>query len=141
MNDPQQQRERMVQRQVAARGVRDHYTLEAMRQEFQPQEHGAPWGRPWGTTWLRLQGEVPESWGGGPDTTVEVVVDLGFTTEAPGFQCEGIAWRSDGSIIKAISPRNQYIPLKLLGSGMAVDFYVEAAANPDMAQGWTFAAR
>ena len=114
--------------------------LEAMRQQFQPQEHGAPWGRPWGTTWLRLQGEVPESWAGGPDTTLEVVVDLGFTTEAPGFQCEGIAWRSDGSIIKAISPRNQYIPLKLLGSGMAVDFYVEAAANPDMAQGWTFAA-
>ena len=114
--------------------------LEAMRQEFQPQEHGAAWGRPWGTTWLRLQGEVPESWGGGPDTTVEVVVDLGFTTEAPGFQCEGIAWRPDGTIIKAISPRNQYIPLKLLGSGMAVDFYVEAAANPDMAQGWTFAA-
>nr|WP_217509244.1 glycoside hydrolase family 38 C-terminal domain-containing protein [Pseudarthrobacter sp. C4D7] len=114
--------------------------LEAMRQDYQPQEHGAPWGRPWGTTWLRLQGEVPEAWGGGPDTTVEVVVDLGFTTEAPGFQCEGIAWRSDGSIIKAISPRNQYIPLKLLGGGMAVDFYVEAAANPDMAQGWTFAA-
>lgn len=114
--------------------------LEAMRQDFQPQEHGASWGRPWGTTWLRLQGEVPESWGGSPDTAVEVVVDLGFTTEAPGFQCEGIAWRSDGSIIKAISPRNQYIPLKLLGSGMAVDFYVEAAANPDMAQGWTFAA-
>jgi alpha-mannosidase len=111
-----------------------------MRQEFQPQEHGAAWGRPWGTTWLRLQGEVPESWGGGPDTTVEVVVDLGFTTEAPGFQCEGIAWRPDGTIIKAISPRNQYIPLKLLGGGMAVDFYVEAAANPDMAQGWTFAA-
>ncbi|MFF2347955.1 alpha-mannosidase [Pseudarthrobacter sp. NPDC058119] len=114
--------------------------LEAMRQDFQPQEHGAPWGRPWGTTWLRLQGEVPESWGGSPDTAVEVLVDLGFTTEAPGFQCEGIAWRADGSIIKAISPRNQYIPLKLLGSGMAVDFYVEAAANPDMAQGWTFAA-
>lgn len=114
--------------------------LEAMRQEFQPQEHGAAWGRPWGTTWLRLQGEVPESWGGGLDTTVEVVVDLGFTTEAPGFQCEGIAWRPDGTIIKAISPRNQYIPLKLLGGGMAVDFYVEAAANPDMAQGWTFAA-
>ncbi len=58
----------------------------------------------------------------------------------PGFQCEGIAWRPDGTIIKAISPRNQYIPLKLLGSGMAVDFYVEAAANPDLSQGWTFAA-
>ncbi|MGX5715040.1 alpha-mannosidase [Arthrobacter sp. MAHUQ-56] len=114
--------------------------LEAMRQEFQPQEHGAAWGKPWGTKWLRLQGEVPESWGSGPDTTIEVVVDLGFTIEAPGFQCEGIAWRPDGTIIKAISPRNQYIPVKLLGGGMAVDFYVEAAANPDMAQGWTFAA-
>ncbi|RKO25971.1 alpha-mannosidase [Pseudarthrobacter phenanthrenivorans] len=113
--------------------------LEAMRQDFQPQEHGAPWGRPWGTKWLRLQGEVPEGWGTEPDTTVEVIVDLGFTVEIPGFQCEGIAWRPDGSIIKAVSPRNQYIPLKLLGGGMATDFYVEAAANPDVAQGWTFA--
>lgn len=114
--------------------------LEAMRQDFQPQEHGAPWGKPWGTKWLRLQGEVPESWGTEPDTTIEVLVDLGFTVEIPGFQCEGMAWRPDGTIIKAVSPRNQYIPLKLLGGGMAVDFYVEAAANPDVAQGWTFAA-
>ncbi|UZX01999.1 alpha-mannosidase [Arthrobacter sp. CDRTa11] len=114
--------------------------MEALRQDFLPQEHGAAWGKPWGTKWLRLQGDVPESWGTEPDTAVEMVVDLGFTTEIPGFQCEGIAWRPDGTIIKAISPRNQYIPLKLLGSGMAVDFYVEAAANPDVAQGWTFAA-
>lgn len=113
---------------------------EALRQDFVPQEHGAAWGHPWGTKWLRLQGEVPDSWGTVPDTEVEMVVDLGFTTEIPGFQCEGTAWRPDGSIIKAISPRNQYIPLKLLGSGMAVDFYVEAAANPDVAQGWSFAA-
>jgi alpha-mannosidase len=114
--------------------------MEALRHDFLPQEHGAAWGQPWGTKWLRLQGDVPEAWGTGADTAVEIVVDLGFINEAPGFQCEGIAWRPDGTIIKAISPRNQYIPLKLLGSGMAVDFYVEAAANPDMAQGWTFAA-
>jgi len=113
--------------------------MEALRHEFAPQEPGAPWGKPWGTKWLRLQGDVPEGWGTDPETTVEILVDLGFTTEIPGFQCEGIAWRPDGTIIKAISPRNQYIPLKLLGSGMAVDFYVEAAANPDVAQGWTFA--
>jgi alpha-mannosidase len=113
--------------------------LEALRQEFVPQEHGAAWGRPWSTKWLRLQGEVPDAWGTAADTEVEIVVDLGFTTEIPGFQCEGIAWRPDGSIIKAISPRNQHIPLKLLGSGLAVDFYVEAAANPDVAQGWSFA--
>ncbi len=111
----------------------------ALQQEFRPQEPGAAWGRPWSTKWLRLQGEVPLDWGTQPGTAVEIVVDLGFTQEAPGFQCEGIAWRPDGSIIKAISPRNQYIPLKLLGSGLAIDFYVEAAANPDVAQGWTFA--
>ncbi|MEE2569834.1 glycoside hydrolase family 38 C-terminal domain-containing protein [Pseudarthrobacter sp. J64] len=113
---------------------------EALRQEFLPQDHGAAWGKPWSTTWLRLQGEVPPDWGTEPGTAVEIVVDLGFTRETPGFQCEGIAWRPDGSIIKAISPLNQYVPLKLLGSGLAIDFYVEAAANPDVAQGWTFAA-
>ncbi len=114
--------------------------LEALRQEFTAQEHGAPWGRPWSTKWLRLRGEVPDAWGTAAGTSVEVLVDLGFRGELPGFQCEGIAWRSDGTIIKAISPRNQYIPLKLLGTGMAVDFYVEAAANPDLSQDWTFAA-
>ena len=114
--------------------------LEALRQEFTPQEHGAAWGRPWSTKWLRLRGEVPDAWGTAAGTSVEVLVDLGFSGDLPGFQCEGIAWRSDGTIIKAISPRNQYIPLKLLGSGMAVDFYVEAAANPDLSQNWTFAA-
>ncbi|WP_426998341.1 alpha-mannosidase [Pseudarthrobacter sp. N5] len=114
--------------------------LEALRHDFTPLDHGAAWGRPWSTKWLRLQGEVPDSWGTTADTAVEILVDLGFTGEGPGFQCEGIAWRADGTIIKAISPRNQHVPLKLLGSGMAVDFYVEAAANPDMAQGWTFAA-
>ncbi|MGO4228787.1 alpha-mannosidase [Arthrobacter sp. YAF34] len=114
--------------------------LEALRHEFTPQEHGAAWGRPWSTKWLRLQGEVPEAWGTADGMSVEVLVDLGFSGDLPGFQCEGIAWRSDGTIIKAISPRNQYIPLKLLGGGMAVDFYVEAAANPDLSQNWTFAA-
>lgn len=114
--------------------------MEALRHEFTAQEHGAVWGRPWSTKWLRLQGEVPESWGTAVDTAVEILVDLGFSNTAPGFQCEGTAWRPDGSIIKAISPRNQYIPLKLLGGGMAVDFYVEAAANPDLAQDWSFAA-
>ena len=74
-------------------------------------------------------------------TSVEILVDLGFSADLPGFQCEGLAWRSDGTIVKAISPRNQYVPLKLLGSGDGrLDFYVEAAANPDVAQGFTFAA-
>jgi alpha-mannosidase len=71
---------------------------------------------------------------------VEVVVDLGFTIgDSRLSSARASPGAPDGTIIKAISPRNQYIPLKLLGSGMAVDFYVEAAANPDVAQGWTFA--
>ncbi|MBT2515165.1 glycoside hydrolase family 38 C-terminal domain-containing protein [Arthrobacter sp. ISL-30] len=113
---------------------------EALLQTFVPQRQGAPWGSPWSTKWLRLQGEVPEGWGAGVGRSVEILVDLGFTTEIPGFQCEGIAWRPDGTIIKAISPRNHHVPLKMLGSGVSVDFYVEAAANPDIAQGWLFAA-
>ncbi|MFK0004101.1 alpha-mannosidase [Paenarthrobacter sp. NPDC090522] len=112
---------------------------EAMRQLFTPQEAGAAWGKAWSTKWLRLQGEVPEGWGASEDTTVEIIVDLGFNSDVPGFQCEGTAWRAEGSIIKAISPRNYHVPLKLLGGGLSVDFYVEAAANPDVAQGWSFA--
>jgi len=113
---------------------------EAIHQDYTPLDHGSAWGRAWSTKWIRLQGEVPDDWGAAEGTTVEVVVDLGFSDDAPGFQCEGIAWRPDGTIIKAISPRNQHVPLKLLGGGMSVDFYVEAAANPDVSQGWTFAA-
>ncbi|WP_120521205.1 alpha-mannosidase [Arthrobacter celericrescens] len=113
---------------------------EAIHQDYAPLDHGSAWGRAWSTKWIRLQGEVPDDWGSAEGTTVEVVVDLGFSNDAPGFQCEGIAWRPDGTIIKAISPRNQHVPLKLLGGGMSVDFYVEAAANPDLSQGWTFAA-
>jgi alpha-mannosidase len=112
---------------------------EAIRQLFTPQEPGAPWGKPWSTKWLRLQGEVPEGWGSAEGTAVEIIVDLGFNSDVPGFQCEGTAWRADASIIKAISPRNYHVPLKLLGGGLSVDFYVEAAANPDVAQGWSFA--
>ncbi|WP_431230221.1 alpha-mannosidase [Paenarthrobacter nicotinovorans] len=112
---------------------------EAMRQLFTPQEPGAPWGKAWSTKWLRLQGEVPPDWGMSDATAVEIIVDLGFNSDVPGFQCEGTAWRADGSIIKAISPRNYHVPLKLLGGGQSVDFYVEAAANPDVAQGWSFA--
>ncbi|QSZ47957.1 glycoside hydrolase family 38 C-terminal domain-containing protein [Arthrobacter sp. D5-1] len=112
---------------------------EAVRQLFTPQEHGAPWGKAWSTKWLHLQGEVPQDWGMTESTSVEIIVDLGFNSDVPGFQCEGTAWRADGSIIKAISPRNYHVPVKLLGGGHSVDFYVEAAANPDVAQGWSFA--
>ena len=76
---------------------------------------------------------VPPSWlsaGRLPDgTSVELVVDLGFAA-GPGFQAEGLAYRADGTIIKAVSPLNHYVPLD---PEAPVDLYVEAAANPDVA--------
>ncbi|MEA5454164.1 glycoside hydrolase family 38 C-terminal domain-containing protein [Sinomonas sp. JGH33] len=110
---------------------------EALAQEYARASEGEAWGPAWGTTWLRLSGEVPEGWGE-DGFAVEAVIDLGFTGQLPGFQCEGQAWTADGIPLKAVNPRNRYIPLGALGGGPAVVFYVEAAANPDMTQGWQF---
>jgi alpha-mannosidase len=111
---------------------------EAAGQAFSPSAPGEPWGPTWGTMWLRLSGEVPEGWGE-PGFAVEAVVDLGFSSQVPGFQCEGLAWSRDGKPIKAINPRNRYVPIADLGGGRNVLFFVEAAANPDLAQNWEFA--
>ena len=73
-------------------------SLEALRHEFAPAGTRGRVGRPWSTKWLRLQGQVPDAWGTAADTSVEIIVDLGFTSDLPGFQCEGIAWRPDGTI-------------------------------------------
>ncbi|BCT75031.1 putative glycosyl hydrolase [Sinomonas cyclohexanicum] len=110
---------------------------DALAQDFGPTAPGEEWGPAWGTMWLHLAGRVPAGWGGA-GTDLEVLVDLGYTDEQPGFQCEGLAWLADGRIVKALNPRNQYVPLSQLGGGPSIDFYVEAAANPDLAQGWMF---
>ncbi|WP_427016518.1 alpha-mannosidase [Pseudarthrobacter sp. P1] len=112
---------------------------EAVAQEFTPAAAGDPWGAPWSTTWLHITGALPGEYdaGAGP---LEVLVELGFTAEAPGFQCEGLAWRLDGTIAKAVSPRTRHVPVDLLGTvDGRLDFYVEAAGNPDVAQGFSFA--
>ncbi|MGN6403897.1 MAG: alpha-mannosidase, partial [Sinomonas sp.] len=111
---------------------------EATAQTFSPSAPGEFWGPTWGTMWLRLSAEVPEGWGE-QGFAVEAVVDLGFSPQVPGFQCEGLAWSRDGHPIKAINPRNRYIPVADLGGGPDVLFFVEAAANPDLAQHWEFA--
>lgn len=92
------------------------------------------WGPPWSTTWFRLSGTVPEGWAG---RTVEVLCDLGFTPAQPGFQAEGLAYRADGAVVKAVSPRSSHVPWS--ADDREVELYVEGAANPDVAGGWTFA--
>ncbi|MBW4040856.1 MAG: alpha-mannosidase [Acidobacteria bacterium] len=96
----------------------------ATRQEFAPFAIGEAWGRPWDTVWFEVTGEVPSDW---DPADTELLVDLGFTDELPGFQAEATAYRPDGTIVKAIEPRNTWVPLETAG---AFTRYLEAAANP-----------
>ena len=110
---------------------------EAVDRPYEPTPDGWTWGRAWSSTWFRLSGRLPDGWS--PEHT-EIVCDLGFTAERPGFQVEGLAYRPDGSILKAVSPRSHHLPL---GTGTDTDardltLYVEAAANPDIGGEWTF---
>ena len=101
---------------------------EAVGQAYEPFEVGTAWGRGWSTLWLHVTGAVPVDWAG---EHYEVVVDLGFRTQLDGSQAEGLAYRPDGTIIKAIEPFNRYLPVE----GSAIDFYLECAANPEVAVG------
>ncbi|GAA5092399.1 glycoside hydrolase family 38 C-terminal domain-containing protein [Microbacterium yannicii] len=113
---------------------------EAVDHEYEATPAGWTWGRAWSSTWFRISGRLPEGWS--PQHT-EIVCDLGFTADRPGFQVEGLAYRPDGSIVKAVSPRSHHLPLDAAVIGADADeltLYIEAAANPDLAGEWTFAA-
>lgn len=95
------------------------------------------WGTIWGTTWFEVRGRIyRESVKG---RAVELVVDLGWKRHrGPGFQAEGLCYRPDGSVIKAVNPDNCWIPL-IDANGVAnvelddagrFTVYVEAASNP-----------
>ncbi|GHH78832.1 alpha-mannosidase [Promicromonospora soli] len=113
---------------------------------------GQSWGEPWSTTWLSLSADIPVAWAGEEDQ-VDVVVDLGFTRDTPGFQAEGTARDTAGRALKGISPRNRHVPLSLLlerdpvaagrwSAGEApfpVRLWVEAAANPVLDPEFVFA--
>jgi len=101
---------------------------EGLALDYAPGAVGAPWGPAWGTTWFRLTGRVPAEWAG---RRVEAVIDLGFDINMPGFQCEALVYRPDGSPVKSINPRNQWLPVTEAAHGEEpVELYLEAAANP-----------
>ncbi|MEZ5086436.1 MAG: glycoside hydrolase family 38 C-terminal domain-containing protein [Tessaracoccus sp.] len=96
--------------------------------EYQPTEVGARWGRAWDTTWFRLRGQVPESFAG---RRVEIVADLGFDPNLTGFQCEGLVYRADGTPVRSLNPRAQWIPVgNPVDGGEQIEFFVEAGSNP-----------
>ncbi|MEV6423645.1 glycoside hydrolase family 38 C-terminal domain-containing protein [Streptomyces sp. NPDC051662] len=95
-----------------------------------PIAPGTPWGLPWGTSWFKVTGSVPAEWSG---RTVEAVLDLGFTPRTPGFQCEGLVYRPDGTPVKGLHPRNAYVRVgSPVTGGEQVHWHIEAASNPDL---------
>ncbi|ARZ66434.1 alpha-mannosidase [Streptomyces albireticuli] len=96
-----------------------------------PIEVGAEWGPPWATSWFTVTGRVPREWAG---RTVEALLDLGFDENMPGFQCEGLVYRPDGSPVKGLNPRNQWVRIGdhggTVAGGEEVLLHIEAAANP-----------
>nr|WP_323747897.1 glycoside hydrolase family 38 C-terminal domain-containing protein [Catenulispora rubra] len=94
----------------------------------EPVAVGDRWGAPWGTSWLTVAGTVPAAWAG---RTVEAIIDLGFDKNMPGFQCEGLVYRPDGSPVKGLNPRNQWVRVvDRAAGGEDVLLHVEAASNP-----------
>jgi alpha-mannosidase len=103
---------------------------EALRAQYRPFQVGDAWGPPWGTSWFHLTGTVPTGWAGRP---VEVVVDLGFAANRDGFTAEGLVHRPDGTAVKGLNPRNQWVRIAdRADGGEPVELYVEAAANPEI---------
>ncbi|MFF7472224.1 glycoside hydrolase family 38 C-terminal domain-containing protein [Streptomyces sp. NPDC008092] len=101
---------------------------EGLAAEPEPIAVGARWGAPWGTSWFRVTGTVPEEWAG---RTVEAILDLGFDENMPGFQCEGLVYRPDGTPVKGLNPRNQWVRVGAPAEGgEQVRLHVEAASNP-----------
>lgn len=96
--------------------------------EYRPITVGQQWGRAWDTTWFRLRGQVPESFAG---RRVEIVADLGFDPNLTGFQCEGLVYRPDGTPVRSLNPRAQWIPVgSPVDGGERIEFFVEAGSNP-----------
>ncbi|MEV8525655.1 glycoside hydrolase family 38 C-terminal domain-containing protein [Streptomyces sp. NPDC052000] len=96
--------------------------------EPRPIAVGDRWGAPWGTSWFRVTGTVPEEWAG---KSVEAILDLGFDENMPGFQCEGLVYRPDGTPVKGLNPRNQWVRVGApVDGGEEVRLHVEAASNP-----------
>ncbi|MEV3912636.1 alpha-mannosidase [Streptomyces canus] len=101
---------------------------EGLAAPYRPARVGDWWGPAWSTSWFKVSGTIPADWAG---ETVEAVLDLGFATHSAGFSAEGLVYRPDGTAVKALNPRNTWLPVAERAAG-GEDFvaYVEAAANP-----------
>ncbi len=101
---------------------------EALAAPHEPVGPGTPWGEPWSTWWFEITGAVPDAFAG---QCVEVVVDLGFRGEGPGFQAEGLLHDAAGTPLKGIHPMNRwYRVTRDAAGGEPIHLHLEAAGNP-----------
>jgi alpha-mannosidase len=101
---------------------------EGLAAPYRPARTGDRWGPAWSTSWFRVSGTVPAAWAGLP---VEAVLDLGFATHSAGFSAEGLVYRADGTAVKALNPRNTWLPVtESAVGGEEFTVCIEAAANP-----------
>lgn len=95
------------------------------------------WGTTWGTTWFEIRGCLDISQMG--SAQLELCIDLGWIDHLfPGFQAEGLVYRPDGTVLKAVNPLNHWVPLAYPNSTSIINYddcgnftlYMEAACNP-----------
>ncbi|BDR53236.1 alpha-mannosidase [Bombiscardovia nodaiensis] len=105
---------------------------------FHPAQEGQSWGTTWGTTWFHIEGRVPENVLK-RDQPIELRVDLGWTGEMVGGQCEGMVYAADGRALKGVHPLNNWVRLwgkgalgQLIASDGTFNLYLEAACNPKL---------
>ena len=106
--------------------------------DFQPLAVGEPWGTSWGTTWMRVEGKLPEDMPEG--MPVELVFNMGWLEWPVGGHIEALAYRPDGTVIKALHPRNHWMPLvaadgtkdPVVAEDGSFLIYVEGAYNPNV---------
>ncbi|WP_172119197.1 alpha-mannosidase [Actinomyces faecalis] len=98
---------------------------------YRPFAVPGAWGPAWGTTWFRLGVDVPA---GLRQDHLELDIDLGWADHSPGFQCEGSVRTPDGTVLKAVNPRNRWVPVREedLDSSGRLTVYLEGASNPLM---------
>ncbi|WP_196716983.1 alpha-mannosidase [Actinomyces trachealis] len=102
---------------------------QAVQAEYTPCTLPLRWGPAWGTTWFRLRVGVPAEL---RSSHLELDLDLGWADHSPGFQCEGLVRTPDGEVLKAVNPRNRWVPVppSLLNAEGGLELYLEAASNP-----------
>lgn len=105
----------------------------ALNAPFEPFAVGTSWGAPWQTTWFRIRATIPAATSLKGKDRLEAVIDLGWDDHSVGFQCEAQVRDMNGRAIKALNPKNRWIPLPATTPHTGphtVEFMIEAAANP-----------